>query len=609
MKRREFLKAAAAAPLLPLACSPGATPSSRVAPSTSRWVRPGDPDWPSPDAWEVLNREVHGRLIRVESPIDACRADPSSEACAEVFRSLKNPYYIGDHPALTQTSGWLDAWTSSPSEYAVAAEETADVVAAVNFARERRVRLVVKGGGHSYLGTSNAPDSLLVWTRRMNAIELHDSFVPQGCEGRIEPLPAVTVGAGAIWMHVYQAVTPGAGRYVQGGGCGTVGVAGLVQSGGFGSFSKRFGLAAAGLLEAEVVTADGTVRIANACSEPDLFWALKGGGGGTFGVMTRLTLRTRELPAMFGGFFGKIRARSDDAYRALIIRFLLHYRNSLMNPHWGEQARFDDDNTLSLSMLQAGLGQAETEAAWAPFLEWVNALPDEYSWEEPVQMLAFPARRMWDRTFFQQVAPDAILQDDRPGAPVENVYWADNQGEAGQFLHAYRSAWLLVSLLGVGPSGLPPDSLDSRLSDLTEALFAASRHWTTSLHFNKGLAGSPPEEIEAARDTAMNPAVLDAFALAIVAGEGPPAFAGIQGHEPDVARGRRAADRIHAAMAELLRVAPEAGSYVSESDWFEADWQRSYWGANHSRLAEVKRTYDPGGLFAVHNGVGGGSSR
>lgn len=592
----------AAAPLLPYACAPGRPASTGNAPAASRWVRPGDPDWPSPEAWEALNRQVHGRLIQVESPLDVCRADPHGEACAEIFGNLKNPYYIGDHPALTQTSGWLDAWTSSPSEYAVAAEETADVVAAVNFAREHRVRLVVKGGGHSYQGTSNAPDSLLVWTRPMNAIEHHDAFVPQGCA--MEPQAAVTVGAGAIWMHVYQAVTVEGGRYVQGGGCGTVGVAGLIQSGGFGSFSKRFGLAAAGLLEAEVITADGEVRIANPCSEPDLFWALKGGGGGTFGVVTRLTLRTRELPETFGGFFGKIRAPSDDAYRALIARFLLFYRDSLMNPHWGEQARFDDDNTLSLSILQQGLGQSETEAVWRPFLEWVNALPDEYSWEEPVQMIAFPARRMWDRTFFQEVAPDAILQDDRPGAPTENFFWANNVGEAGQFLYAYRSAWLPASLLGVGPSDLPPNSLDRRLSNLTEALFAASRHWTTSLHFNKGLAGAPPEEIEAARDTAMNPVVLDAFALAIVAGEGPPAFAEIPGHEPDVARGHRAATRIDAAMAELLELTPNAGSYVSESDWFEPDWQRSYWGPNYTRLAEVKRTYDPDGLFSVHNGVG-----
>jgi hypothetical protein len=145
---------------------------------------------------------------------------------------------------------------------------------------------------------------------------------------------------------------------------------------------------------------------------------------------------------------------------------------------------------------------------------------------------------------------------------------------------------------------------DDSLTALTDALFAASRRWTTSLHFNKGLAGSPPEEIEAARDTAMNPAVLDAFALAIVAGEGPPAFAGIPGHEPDLARGQRAADRIHAAMAELLAVAPNAGSYVSESDYFEADWQRSYWGSNYVQLAEVKQKYDPADLFSVHNGVG-----
>jgi FAD/FMN-containing dehydrogenase len=145
---------------------------------------------------------------------------------------------------------------------------------------------------------------------------------------------------------------------------------------------------------------------------------------------------------------------------------------------------------------------------------------------------------------------------------------------------------------------------DDRLPDLAAALFAASRRWTASLHFNKGLAGSPPEEIEAARDTAMNPAVLDAFALAIVAGEGDPAFPGIPGHEPDVARGRRAAGRIGAAMAELLRVAPDPGSYVSESDWFEEDWQRSYWGSNYPRLATVKRRYDPAGLFSVHHGVG-----
>jgi FAD/FMN-containing dehydrogenase len=167
---------------------------------------------------------------------------PSSADCAQIFKELKNPYYLGDQVGLTQSLGWVDAWTSRPSAYAVAAGTADDVVAAVNFARENNLRLVVKGGGHSYQGTSNAADSLLVWTRRMNAITLHDAFVGSGCDGRQAPQEAVTVESGAIWGQVYNAVTTNGGRYVQGGGCMTVGVAGLIQSGGFGSFSKAYGM-------------------------------------------------------------------------------------------------------------------------------------------------------------------------------------------------------------------------------------------------------------------------------------------------------------------------------------------------------------------------------
>ena len=104
---------------------------------------------------------------------------------------------------------------------------------------------------------------------------------------------------------------------MQGGGCTSVGVTGLVQSGGFGSFSKHYGTAAAGLLEAEIVTADGKVRIANACTNPDLFWALKGGGGGTFGAVSKVTLRVRELPEFWGAAIVNVKAGSDDAFLAV----------------------------------------------------------------------------------------------------------------------------------------------------------------------------------------------------------------------------------------------------------------------------------------------------
>jgi len=93
-------------------------------------------------------------------------------------------------------------------------------------------------------------------------------------------------------------------------------------------------------------------------------------------------------------------------------------------------------------------------------------------------------------------------------------------------------------------------------------------------------------------------------ALAIVAGAGPPAYPGVPGHEPDLTAARKDAGAIDAAMDELRRVVPDAGSYVSESNFFEPEWQRSFWGPNYPRLQTVKTTYDPAGLFFVHHGVG-----
>ncbi|MEA3084759.1 MAG: hypothetical protein QOC89_2456 [Paraburkholderia sp.] len=101
----------------------------------------------------------------------------------------------------------------------------------------------------------------------------------------------------------------------------------------------------------------------------------------------------------------------------------------------------------------------------------------------------------------------------------------------------------------------------------------------------------------------MNPAVLDAFALAIIAGEGAPAFPGMTGHEPDQAKGDRYAERIAQATQALRAVVPNAGTYLSESNFFEGDWQHANWGSNHARLAAVKRQYDSDGLFFVHHGV------
>jgi len=580
--------AATVAPLLA-----GLGSKALAGPARGRRVRPGDSAWPPQAAWDGLKAQVVGNLVKPASLLAPCEADAKSVECRSLLKSLQNPFFIGDQPSGTQVSGYLDAWTPAPSAYVAAAHSAADVAAAVSFARRHNLRLVVKGGGHSYLGTSNAPDSLLIWTRPMRGVTVLDAFRPKGAPRDQAAVPAVTAEAGALWIDLYDAVTTKAGRYVQGGGCTTVGVAGHVQSGGFGSFSKRFGTSSAHLLEAEVVTADGVIRTANAHLNPDLFWALKGGGGGSLGVITRVTLRTHDLPARFGGAGGAIKARSDDAFRRLVARFLEVYAASLFNEHWGEQASIRPENVLRISLVFPGLEDAAAEAAWRPFLDWVKASPADFTFVEPFESGGGEARGQWDVAARRARGSKSMRYDNRPEAPPIQGWWSGDQDQVSAFLHGYESIWLPAALL------------EAPARDrLAETLVAASRSMAVDLHFNKGLAGAPPEIIAAARDTAMNPDALGAFALAIIATGGPPPFMSLVGMKPDLDFAHRNAVRVSIAAANLRRLAPTAGSYLSESNYFNDDWRRAYWGTNYPRLAGVKAKYDLDGLFFVHHGVG-----
>ncbi len=587
MERRTVLKALAVLPLASrFAISVGGGAGRPV-----RWVRPGEPGWPDPAEWAELGESVGGRLVAVQPPFGVCKPDAGAAACEDLFKNLLDPYYIDNSVALTQTLGWTDAWTSQPSVYAVLAASSADIAAAVNFAREHRVRLVVKGGGHSYIGASNAADSLLIWTRpNMQAVELLDSFVPQGALGRAEPETAVSVGAGALWMDAYNAVTTVGGRYVQGGGCTTVGVPGLVQGGGFGSFSKGFGTAGANLLEAEIVTADGTVRVVNAFQDPDLFWALKGGGG-TFGVITRVTLRTHELPDYFGAVNATITAASDAAYRALVGQMISFYRDSLLNPHWGEQITFGHGPLVTVAMAFQGLAVTQAEQTWAPLFGWIKAQPGDYTLTGQ-GVAAIPARYLWNPAVVGQI-PHFIIPDPLPGAPKDYFYWPGDSREVGQWLHTYQSTWLSQRLLS-----------PERQSALVDALINASQLWQVALHCNKGLAGAPANALARTVDTPMNPAVLDSFALAITGDNQQSVYPGIADHEPDLAQGRQDAKLVAAAMAPLKALRKRPASYVWETDYFEEDWQTAFWGDHYARLLRVKERYDPGGLFLIHHGVG-----
>lgn len=466
-----------------------------------------------------LARTVGGRLLRVRAPLPGCRPGAHAPDCAEALACLRDPFAIEEDPGAFQTTGWHRAYEARPSSFAVAAESAADIAAAVSFGRDHDLRLAVKGTGHDYLGRSSAPASLLVWTHRMRDITVHDSFMPTGQPSGTRGVPAVTVGAGTRWLEVYQAL--GArGRFVLGGGCTSVGAAGgFTRGGGFGPFSRRYGTAAGNVLEAEVVTASGEIPTVNAGQHPDLFWALRGGGG-TFGVVSKLTMRTYPMPAGVAIVAGTIRASTDEGFRRLV-GALIRFAPDLCDDRWGEQIRFRTDNTVQVFMVAAGLDGDEAREVWQPFLAQADA---DDALIMNVSVHALPGSALWDPSAPDQIAAGLIRRrDNRPGQPPGRFWWAANSEEVAQYLHAYQSRWLPGRLLHEFPD------------ELSDALVAATRQCPVSLHLNIGLQEAAPEAMARDRATAIHPAAFEAAGLVIVASAQRCAIPGVPGHEPDEA--------------------------------------------------------------------------
>ena len=181
------------------------------------------------------------------------------------------------------------------------------VAGAVRFARDHGVLLGIKGGGHNIAGTSMAPGGLTLDMSRMHGVTVDPG------SGRAHVAP------GALLRDVDRA-TQAHGLATVLGFVSNVGVAGLTLGGGFGYLSRRFGWTVDNLEEVEIVTADGVVRKASRVEHPDLFWAVRGGGG-NFGVVTRFTYRLHEVgPVVTGGLIAWGAERASDVlevYREL----------------------------------------------------------------------------------------------------------------------------------------------------------------------------------------------------------------------------------------------------------------------------------------------------
>lgn len=233
----------------------------------------------STERMEGLRSSLRGEII--------APGDPEYEAARKVFNGM-----IDRHPRLIARC-----------------RDVADVIAAVNFARDTGLLLAVRGGGHNAGGLGVCDDGLVIDLSPMKGI-------------RVDPAArTVRVEGGCIWRDVDHA-THSFGLATPSGMISSTGVAGLTLGGGIGHLSRSCGLTVDNLLEADLVLADGSFVTASTDSHPDLFWAIRGGGG-NFGVVTSFLFRLHPVDTVYAGpMFWSLDQAADMMhwYRDFILR-------------------------------------------------------------------------------------------------------------------------------------------------------------------------------------------------------------------------------------------------------------------------------------------------
>jgi len=430
-------------------------------------------------------------------------------------------------------------------------QSPADVATCLAFARRHTVPIAARSGGHSYAGWSSTT-GLVIDVTGMAAVQ-------------VDPSSGVaTVGAGTYLIDLYSALADH-GVTVPGGSCPNVGVAGLTLGGGVGVVSRAFGLTCDNLEAVQIVTADGTVRDCDSSRDSDLYWASRGGGGGNFGVATSFTFRTHVQPASIALFF--------------------------LNWPWAQADR--------------------VIAAWQ---SWAPNAPDEL-WSN-LHLAAAPG----GGPPTLQVGGTWLGDTTSLQSQLDQLYGAAGSDPSGPYVEAtsYLHAMLVeagCAELSVAGCHLPSQASGGQLTRQPE--LARSDFFTRPLSSaGIGTLLSSVEKLTTVSGASggTGGVAFDACGGAINRiGPGQTAFVHRgalflaqytttwdTGAVSGVAAQQSWLQSCHGSM----RPYASGQAYQNYIDPILANWRQAYYGANYSRLTQVKATYDPDRLFTFPQAIG-----
>ncbi|PPQ97192.1 hypothetical protein CVT26_000468 [Gymnopilus dilepis] len=530
---------------------------------------------PTSQDWARLNSTVGGRLHRGVPWTKVCfsvfngeSVASDAEECAFVQKnyfdhfarsSIFGAYSVENYESCLSTGDQCELDWSDPDnpsafspprnckqgsipDYYIDVRGPEDVVAALEFVKEVDVPLVIKNTGHDFKGRSAAPGSLALWIHR------EPTFVPESCS--IPAQQALTFGAGEQFQEMYEFANAH-GLEIVGGADQTVGGAGgWVQGGGHSTLAPVYGMGVDRVLQYKAITPDGVFRVVNSCQNTDLFWALRGGGGGTFAIVLEAT----------------IMASPSQTYRVANINWPMD------NEKMEEMLAMFLDNVTTLATQQ-----------WGGFFT------------PPLGNLILTNPKLSLQQAQEAVQPLIDLSTRLGG--ISNVT------EYPNFLDWFNA--YAVGLSGTqDPIGVP-NALTTRLipqknhqtlesrAELKKALLNAcdnaefcQLHLTTPFGF---------QETDG-KDTSINPIWRQALYQVILVN--PWAYnATVEEKREAYAKGTKAVDF-------LREITPGFGAYLNEADIHEPNHEASFWGDNYERLLQIKNKYDSSRILDCWQCVG-----
>ncbi|KAG7091450.1 hypothetical protein E1B28_010484 [Marasmius oreades] len=526
------------------------------------------------EQWKHLGESLQGRLhpaTPISAPcfsvVNGQQVRRNESACREVQQGYTNPDFrfpranawmfpqsetcqrtletcLLDSLNPDNSAAWVgkDCKQGSVSPYFIEVTGPEDVQKAFDFAKKTGTYLSIKASGHDYKGRSSLPGSLSLWTANLKSMSYSKTFTP---EGGNKTHAAVTLGAGANFEEIYKFADENKFTFIGGYAQTISATGGWGQGGGHSVLSPVYGLGVDRVLEFKVVTPDGKYRTANEFQNQDLYWALRGGGGGTFGVVLESTMSVE--PAM------SIRVASisvplnpENAHKFLSLIINETYK-------WGEEGWGGHMTGNSIINVNPLLTLEEAQKSVKPITDFalanngtsvVEELP---SWQAFFTKYVLSAQAVVGQPTIlgSRLIPAALFTNDIGKDQVHNV------------------TYTMLTKYGINPYIVVGPPFRYNYTEGTTSVTSAWRNSLWQIGFN--------------RKWNWNSTVGDI-------------------------------ERTYRTVTEVTQLArnitPNSGAYFNEGDTYEPNHEVAFWGDNYPRLLKIKKKYDPDRLLDCWQCVG-----